>query len=159
MAKTMITEHFSLEEMTHSAYLDRINKNRKEPYTNIPNDGVMENLRVLCNNLEKIRNYLGMPLVISSGYRNEFVNYGVGGSRTSLHVQGAAADISLTIDKILPAAVFAMNLPCAREVFISANAKGGTWLHFGVETTGTGCCRVGIDYNGKVKYALHYKSI
>ena len=154
----MITEHFSLEEMTHSAYLDRINKNRKEPYTNIPDGMEMARLRVLCENLELIRDFVGKPLYISSGYRNEFVNYGVGGSRTSLHIQGAAADISLPMDKMLPAAVFAMNLPCAKEVLISANSKGGTWLHFGIAASGTDVCRVGIDYNGIVKIALHYKT-
>lgn len=158
MAKTMITEHFSLEEMTHSAYLDRINKNRKDPYTNIPKELEMENLRVLCNNLEQIRAFLGRPLVISSGYRNEFVNYGVGGSRKSLHIQGAAADILLNMELLIPAAVFAMNLPCAREVLISAKKAGSTWLHFGISAIPIGDCRVGIDFNGNVRYALHNKT-
>ena len=158
MAKTMITEHFSLEEMTHSSALDRINKNRKEPYTNIPDDTAMTRLRVLCEHLERIRDFVGKPLVISSGYRNEFVNSLVGGTRYSLHMWGAAADISLPMDKMLPAAVFAMNLPYAKEVLISANSKGGTWLHFGIEASGTRVCRVGIDFNGIVKIALHYKT-
>ena len=45
----------------------------------------------LCN---KIREELGMAIVINSGYRSEEHNKAVGGAKSSYHVQGKAADLS-----------------------------------------------------------------
>ena len=43
--------------------------------------------------LDKAREYAGIPFVINSGYRTEAHNRAVGGSSTSSHLDGYAADI------------------------------------------------------------------
>lgn len=49
--------------------------------------------------LQAVRNALGKPLIITSGYRSEDYNRKIGGARGSLHLRGQAFDISLgTID-------------------------------------------------------------
>lgn len=47
----------------------------------------------LVNMLEKLREYLGCSININSGYRSEAHNKAIGGSKTSKHTQGLAADI------------------------------------------------------------------
>lgn len=52
-------------------------------------------LRSLSHKLQYIRNIVGKPLYINSAYRDRLVNCAVGGSRTSFHCIGSAADISI----------------------------------------------------------------
>ena len=85
-----LTEHFTLEEMTRS------NIARQKGVKNEPNESQIENLKLLCEYiLEPIREKIGCPLVISSGYRSEKINTLVGGSKTSQHLLGSAADIQI----------------------------------------------------------------
>ena len=51
------------------------------------------NLCALVSFLDEVREEFGEPIVINSGYRSDIVNQKVGGVRTSLHLQGRAADI------------------------------------------------------------------
>ena len=43
--------------------------------------------------LQRIRNWAGYPVIISSGYRTPEHNASIGGSRSSYHTKGRAADI------------------------------------------------------------------
>jgi len=45
--------------------------------------------------LQKVRDHFGVPVVINSGYRAPRVNQKVGGSKTSQHKFGQAADIEI----------------------------------------------------------------
>lgn len=51
------------------------------------------NLCALVSFLDEVREEFGEPIVVNSGYRSDIVNQKVGGVRTSLHLQGRAADI------------------------------------------------------------------
>ena len=58
-----------------------------------PSKDEIRNLQLLVNNvLQPLRNNLG-SIRINSGYRNLAVNTAIGGSKTSQHMQGKAADI------------------------------------------------------------------
>lgn len=46
--------------------------------------------------LDELREFLGKPLIINSGYRCEEHNKKIGGRETSAHLSGLAADISCT---------------------------------------------------------------
>lgn len=60
---------------------------------NTPNNQEISNLRNLCQNiLQPAREALG-PLKVNSGFRSAALNVAVGGSRTSDHRKGHAADI------------------------------------------------------------------
>jgi zinc D-Ala-D-Ala carboxypeptidase len=63
---------------------------------NDPTETEIENLRILCENvLQPVRNYYGMGVKVNSGYRHPLVNAKVGGSATSDHCKGFAADIEI----------------------------------------------------------------
>lgn len=84
-----LSPNFSLAELTHSQTASR------REIDNRPPDSVVGNMRsILCPGLEKIRALLGKPILISSGYRSPVLNVAVGGSKTSQHTQGLAADFT-----------------------------------------------------------------
>jgi zinc D-Ala-D-Ala carboxypeptidase len=82
------TKNFSLQELL-------LTSNRKfdlEQY-NPPNE-VIENLRALCIHiLQPLRDALGTPVNINSGYRCPSLNTSIGGAKGSQHMTGQAADI------------------------------------------------------------------
>lgn len=80
-------KYFTLEEMTRSR------KARMLKIENNPNAEQIENLRALVKQLDWLREYIGRPIVVTSGYRNHAVNRAVGGSKNSDHLRGQAADI------------------------------------------------------------------
>lgn len=83
-----LTEHFTLEELTHSEVSARAG------ISNVPPDALIPNLERLARGLERIRLVLQeKPILISSGYRSPRLNQMVGGSARSMHMQGLAADI------------------------------------------------------------------
>ena len=85
-----LTKHFQLSEFTRSATAQR----RGLP--NEPSDEVITNLRLLCEHvLEPLREHLGSPIHITSGYRQPLVNALVGGVRRSQHMLGQAADFKV----------------------------------------------------------------
>jgi uncharacterized protein YcbK (DUF882 family) len=51
--------------------------------------------RELLEGLQKLREEAGQPVIITSGYRNPGHNARVGGSPTSRHLTGEAADIRI----------------------------------------------------------------
>ena len=58
----------------------------------MPKD-VLENIKLLAKYVQLIRNEVGVPLVINSGYRSPQHNAKVGGVKNSYHVQGKAGDL------------------------------------------------------------------
>lgn len=83
-----LTHHFRLSEFTKSATAEN------HGVDNTPNVEQVSNLRNLCFHLlEPIREFIGEPVYISSGYRSKRVNYLVGGDDGSQHTKGQAADI------------------------------------------------------------------
>ena len=85
----MLTEHFSYEEMTRSAWAERYHVD------NTPDALQIAALKHLCERvLEPLRRRFG-PIYINSGFRSEAVNTGVHGVGASKHLSGEAADIRL----------------------------------------------------------------
>jgi zinc D-Ala-D-Ala carboxypeptidase len=93
-----LSPHFTLEEMIFSQYAVR------HGIDNNPSIEQIENLRALCINLlEPLRELVSRPITVTSGYRSPLVNRGIGGSATSQHMEGRAADIivqGLTIQEL-----------------------------------------------------------
>lgn len=121
---TLLSPHFSLEELTHSEIAVR------RGLGNVPLPGVQENLKKLAMALEDVRKLLAVPMLISSGYRSPEVNRAVGGAETSAHCAGWAADF------IAPA--FGTPQQIAKAIVASGLAFDqviyeGTWVHFSVD--------------------------
>jgi hypothetical protein len=82
-----LSPHFKLSEMLNTQI------GRKNGLANDPTPEIEANLEKLCKEaLEPIREVCG-PLRINSGYRSDAVNKAVGGSTTSAHSYGLAADL------------------------------------------------------------------
>lgn len=81
--------NFSITELCQS------NKAKELGIKNIPTDtATMDNLlNLICDLLQPLRNKLGRPIIVTSGYRNPQVNKAVGGKDNSQHKTGQAADI------------------------------------------------------------------
>ena len=85
-----LTENFSLAEMIKSDTALRLDME------NEPDDDHIENLTALCENvLQKVRDHYGKGVKVNSGFRHPDVNAKVGGSKTSDHCKGMAADIEI----------------------------------------------------------------
>lgn len=54
---------------------------------------VLENVRLLATELQKLRDFVGLPIKVNSGYRSPSHNDSVGGVSNSKHLIGIAADI------------------------------------------------------------------
>lgn len=82
-------KYFSIEELTYSStanYRGIQNKPSTEEEANLRN--LVEDV------LDKIRDRYGKPIRVNSGFRNAALNSAVGGSKTSQHMMGEAADIT-----------------------------------------------------------------
>lgn len=61
--------------------------------TPIPPPWIIENLMLLAQRLQVIRDFYNLPITITSGYRTPAHNAKVGGHPRSYHIRGMAADI------------------------------------------------------------------
>lgn len=84
-----MSRYFSLWEMTRSDTAER------RGISNTPNHDVLPRLHYLMEKcLDPIREAWGKPIGVNSGYRSLILNIAVGGSPTSQHLTGEAADIT-----------------------------------------------------------------
>jgi zinc D-Ala-D-Ala carboxypeptidase len=82
-----LTDHFTMEEFIVSQTASRMG------IDNTPNSArVRGNLTRTAQLMERIRDALGHPIIVTSGYRSPALNRAVGGVATSAHVEGLACD-------------------------------------------------------------------
>ncbi len=132
-----LSEHMTLGELTVTSV--------KTADGNIPSHVAIENLKRLCGWLEHLRDMYTIlygngkvPIVINSGFRSPEVNKRVGGSPTSNHLTGCAADIKVFgIEQAMRYAVILLNyadntMQEFDELLIERSKKGTYWVHFAV---------------------------
>lgn len=121
VADRFLSPNFKLSELVNS------NTARAKGLANDPSAEVEFALEDLCKDaLEPIRKLIG-PIRINSGYRSEAVNKSVGGSKTSAHCHGHAADIN-------PVKVTwkeAMDATIAAGIELDQLIYEHTWIHVG----------------------------
>lgn len=84
-------KYFTINELCKSTTADKYHIN------NTPTSDVIHNLTLLIEQvLDPLREKMGCPIIVSSGYRCKALNTKVGGSKTSQHMSGQAADIYCT---------------------------------------------------------------
>jgi len=95
-----LTEHFTLEELTHTDHRE---------LENIPNEQELANLKRLAEFLERVKTVLGgKPIMVNSAFRSKAVNDAVGSKDTSQHRVGCAADLrvpGMTPDEVVKAII------------------------------------------------------
>lgn len=119
-----LSEHFSLEELTHSEIATR------RGLDNTPPADVQEHLTELARSLELVRALLGKPMLVSSGYRAPAVNEAVGGSSHSAHCLGYAADFicpGFGTPQAVAKAIRDSGIPFDQVIY------EGTWVHFSID--------------------------
>lgn len=117
-----LSEHFTFEELTSSDYAIRHSIN------NVPTDqDVVANLHTLAQGLERVRQLIGMPLHVSSGYRCPKLNASIGGSKTSAHMRGLAADI--VVAGFEPIDICRMLEAHQEDIGYDQVIQEGSWTH------------------------------
>ena len=75
--------------------LDELRRNG-QGLTNYPPAAALTNMTILVQHfLDPLREAIGKPVRVTSGYRCKALNEAVGGSKTSAHLTGEAADIKV----------------------------------------------------------------
>lgn len=126
-------KYFSISELTHSA------KAKELHIDNTPfSYEVVNNLTDLTENLlDPIREAWNAPIIITSGYRSDALNRAVGGSKTSAHRYGLAADVvpenMADFDKFV---AFVKDYLKDKEYdqLILEQKSGSRWLHIGYKS-------------------------
>ena len=142
---TQLTEHFTLEELTHTDHRD---------LDNTPNDYEKNNLMRLAQFLEEVKTVLGgKPVMVNSAFRSKAVNDAVGSKDTSQHRVGCAADLripGMTPDEVVKA-IIASGIGYDQVI-----REFDRWTHISVPNEPTGVPRkqaLIIDKQGTRPYA------
>jgi len=124
-----LTKNFSLEELTRS------NTAERKGINNSPTAEHIHNLAMLCESiLQPLRDKIGRSIRVNSGYRSEKLNNAIGGSKTSEHSLGKAADIKLVIDgenksEILYLSIIEMGIPFRQLIWEFGDEETPSWVH------------------------------
>lgn len=118
-------KYFSLSEFLNSATAKRLG------IDNTPSFEVVDNLNKLADYLDVIREKVGKPILISSGYRCPVLNKAVGGVANSQHIKGLAADLICSDMKSLEKVLRETG---GFDQLIKEHRKGSTsfWFHVSV---------------------------
>ncbi|MCX6120111.1 MAG: D-Ala-D-Ala carboxypeptidase family metallohydrolase [Ignavibacteriales bacterium] len=139
----ILTKHFTLEEMIVSEYAAR------NGIKNTPSEAATQNLTLLCRKvLEPLRMIVQKPIIIMSGYRSKKVNAAIGGSSTSQHMKGQAADfivIGMTIEEVFK--IVAGQFPYDQLI-----QEFGQWVHVSYKEPMRNEKLLAKRVNGKTKY-------
>ena len=123
-----ITKHFTLREMTRSATGQRLG------LKNDPPPELMPNILKVATRLEQAREHYGKPIRVLSCYRSPSVNAAVGGSKTSAHRFGLAADFEVEgVANIDVARWCAENIDDFDQIIYEFGPTG--WVHMGFTDT------------------------
>ena len=121
-----LSKYFTLEEFIRSNTADRMG------IDNVPKDEeVIKNLRNLCLEvLQPLRDYVGAPVHINSGYRCPELNEAVGGVKNSQHCRGEACDIRIASPKQGREWAAWIEDNCRfDQMLLERNKNGAVWLH------------------------------
>jgi hypothetical protein len=130
--KLPLSPHFDLAEMVWSDFAIR------HALDNTPTPEAIIHLRILCvTTLELVRSIWGLPVTVTSGFRSPLVNTGIGGSKTSQHLTGNAADFHIhgvgNLDVIRGIVHSTTFIPFDQLIY--EGGEGG-WIHISHSTQG-----------------------
>lgn len=121
-----VSKNFTLEELRNSDTAKALG------IVNAPGlDEVCSLCALVHNVLQPLRDAMGEPIKIGSGYRCSKLNMAVGGVMNSQHTKGEAADLCIDGDKAKGKRWFEwIKAHCDFDQLIwEHNAKGSYWVH------------------------------
>jgi hypothetical protein len=131
-----LSKNLTLQEMTRSETAKR------KGIDNTPTAEEIENMKVLAEKIfQPIRDYFGVPIHISSGYRSKKLNKAIGGSSTSQHCKGEAIDIDMDgsdsgITNVQIFRYIKENLFFDQLIWEFGNNSNPSWVHVSYNTSG-----------------------
>jgi hypothetical protein len=139
-----LSPHFTLAELTRTS----------SGLYNVPTDAEVKALEALATTLlEPVRAKFG-PVSIHSGYRGPAVNAAIGGSKTSQHMKGEAADFhcpGAPLETVMRWIVVESGLSYG-QVILEGHTKGEpTWIHLSLGAPyrlGSSCMQA-LTFDGK----------
>ena len=147
-----LSEHFELAEFIISSTAKRAG------ISNMPTDAHLENIKLLCEKvLEPIRVHFARPIILSSGYRSAALNRAVGGSSSSQHCSGEAADIDMDGTNITNTQIFNYikdNLEFDQLIWEFGTDTNPDWVHVSYESNGRQRKQIlrAVKKNGSTSY-------
>lgn len=149
-----LSPHFTLAELTASTKATVLG------IDNTPPEEIIPRLILLSEMLERVRAFLGVPVIVSSGYRCPRLNTAVGGVTSSDHTQGHAGDIAAP--KFGSAFVVASALaPKIADLgigqIIFENTKSSSWVHISNKVPTNQNSRI-LTFDGR-NYAIGIKNL
>ena len=142
-----MTTHFSFEELTNSeSHPDLVPQNMADARR------FEKQMRYTACTLEEIRKVLGVPMKVTSGFRNNALNKAVGGSATSGQTKGLCADfqpIGMEISNAFDM-IQANKSKCpSLKKCIYESIGGAKWLHVETKTESNQPQQFFVTTNGK----------
>lgn len=119
----MIKLNFTMSELLKSEVAEKYN------ISNIPDKQSLDNMLILiCECLQPLRNYIGKPIIISSGYRSPRLNGHpiINGAPNSEHVTGQAVDFTI---KGMPPKQIIEKIIASGIEFNQAINERDCWVH------------------------------
>lgn len=121
-----LSQHFTLAELTASTVA------RAKGIDNTPPPELIPRMILLAEMLERVRSTVGVPVIVTSGYRCQRLNQAVGSFSSSDHTQGHAADIvapafgtPTEVARLLAPLVSVLGI----GQLILEGVKGKQWVH------------------------------
>jgi len=129
-----LSKNLALVEVTRSETAKR------RGISNMPTPEHIENFKLLAEKVfQPIREYFGIPIHISSGYRSKALNTAIGGSLSSQHCSGEAIDIDMDGTSVTNAQIFNYikdNLSFDQLIWEFGTDSNPDWVHVSYESTG-----------------------
>lgn len=129
----MISKNLTLQEVTTSQTAIRLK------IKNEPTEKDIDNLKYIAENIfQKVRDYFGVPIRISSGFRSKELNKAIGGSKNSQHTTGQALDIQGT-NGVTNAQIFnyiKYNLLFDQLIWEFGDNENPAWVHVSLKKEG-----------------------
>ena len=126
-------KYFSIKELTASFKASQLG------IKNEPSKAALVNLESLVLNiLDPLREAWGGGIIVTSGYRSVALNKAVGGSQSSAHRYGYAADIVPSDGRISVFKAFCVKWLKENQVnfdqYIDEVGGGAEWVHIGIKS-------------------------
>jgi len=147
-----LSKNLSLKELTKSATAI------KKGISNEPTKEHLENLKAVAENIfQPLRDYFGVPIAVTSGYRSASLNRIIGGSSTSQHCKGEAIDLDADVyGNLTNAAIFGYLKEYTdfdQLIWEYGDDENPAWVHCSYKAEGNrGEVLVAYKDKGKTRY-------